>query len=226
MQSLVGVLNFACSVIQPGRAFLRRMINLTMHVTESQKFLFLTTDVKDDMRMWLTFLANFNGKSMFLNETFMSSKTLQLHTDAAKSLGYSGIYGSKWFYGAFPEDWKSLNIMTLEFYPIIIALDLWGELWKNHSILFFTDNESLVSVINKQTSHDNQVMKMVRHMVLHCLRHNILFRAKHIPGKKNVLADLLSRLQVQQFLELAPQVQASQTLVPLYLQPQNFWKTL
>lgn len=33
MQSLIGVLNFACSVVQPGRAFLRRMINMTMHVS-------------------------------------------------------------------------------------------------------------------------------------------------------------------------------------------------
>lgn len=33
MQSLIGVLNFACSVVQPGRAFLRWMINMTMHVS-------------------------------------------------------------------------------------------------------------------------------------------------------------------------------------------------
>ena len=43
-----------------------------------------------------------------------------------------------------------MNIMTLEFYPIILALEIWGSLWKNHCILFFTDNEALVSVINKE----------------------------------------------------------------------------
>ncbi|VDI66828.1 Hypothetical predicted protein [Mytilus galloprovincialis] len=36
LQSLIGVLNFACSVIQPGRAFLRRMINLTMTVSDGR----------------------------------------------------------------------------------------------------------------------------------------------------------------------------------------------
>jgi hypothetical protein len=40
--------------------------------------------------------------------------------------------------------------MTLKFYPIILALEIWGSLWKNHCILFFTDNEALVSVINKE----------------------------------------------------------------------------
>ena len=34
MQSLIGVLNSACSVIQPGCAFFRRMINLTMKASE------------------------------------------------------------------------------------------------------------------------------------------------------------------------------------------------
>lgn len=29
LQSLIGLLNFACSVIVPGRVFLRRLINLT-----------------------------------------------------------------------------------------------------------------------------------------------------------------------------------------------------
>ena len=172
MQSLIGVLNFACSVVQPGRAFLRRMINMTMQVSEKQNFIYLSLDAKDDMRMWLTFLQHFNGKSMFLNETFMSSLTLELHIDAAQSLGYAGIYKGKWFYGAFPTDWKTLNIMTLEFYPIILAIELWGSLWSNHSVLFFTDNEALVSVINKQTSIDALVMKMVRYMVLKCLQYN------------------------------------------------------
>ena len=32
LQSLIGLLNFACSVIIPGRVFLRRLINLTMGI--------------------------------------------------------------------------------------------------------------------------------------------------------------------------------------------------
>lgn len=226
MQSLVGVLNFACSVVQPGRAFLRRMINLTMNVSETQRFLHLTEEVKEDMRIWQKFLNEYNGISMFLNENFLSSNILELHTDAAQSLGYGGLYNTRWFFGSFPDSWKDLNIMTLEFYPIIIALELWGSLWSNHSILFFTDNEALVSVINKQTSRDNQVMKMVRHMVLCCLKFNILFKSKHIPGKRNVLADCLSRLQVQHFKKLAPQVNKLPTTVPTKFLPENFWNTL
>lgn len=226
MQSLIGVLNFACSVIQPGRAFLRRMINLTVKVSEHQQYLYLTEETKADMKIWLSFLENYNGKSMFLNDTFLSSGTLELYTDAAQSKGYSGVYRSQWFYGSFPDDWKTLNIMTLEFYPIILSVEIWGPLWKNHAILFFTDNEALVSVINKQTSQVGQVMRMVRHLVLRCLQYNILFKAKHIPGKKNILADCLSRFQVEQFFKLAPKAQNKPRSIPEIYLPKNFWKTL
>ena len=34
LQSLIGVLNFGCTVIVPGRAFLRRLIDLTVGVTK------------------------------------------------------------------------------------------------------------------------------------------------------------------------------------------------
>ena len=34
LQSLIGVLDFACTVIVPGRAFLRRLIDLTVGVTK------------------------------------------------------------------------------------------------------------------------------------------------------------------------------------------------
>ena len=37
-------------------------------------------------------------------------------------------------------------------------------------------------------------MIFVRRQVLACLKYNILFRARHVPGVKNVLADSLSRL--------------------------------
>ena len=74
----------------------------------------------------------------------------------------------------------------------------------NSSITFYTDNEALVLVINKQSCKNKTLMDFVRRFVLLCLQFNIMFKAKHIPGIRNNLAEALSRLQVQIFQQLAP----------------------
>ena len=61
IQSLVGPLNFACSVIRPGRAFLRRLIELTVGVRMLNHCIRLNKEVKEDLHLWLSFLSNFNG---------------------------------------------------------------------------------------------------------------------------------------------------------------------
>ena len=65
LQSLIGLLNFACSVIISGRASLRRLIDLTIGVKAAHHRIRLTSQVKEDLRVWLEFLNNFNGKSFF-----------------------------------------------------------------------------------------------------------------------------------------------------------------
>ena len=220
IQSLIGLLNFACSVIVPGRAFLRRLIDLTRGITKAHHFIRLRHEVKEDLRVWLSFLSSFNGKSFFLNEVWCNSNKLNLFTDASGSIGFGAIFGSEWCYGKWPDNWLHRNIAILEFYPIVLSLCLWGYKVQNHSVLFFTDNESLVHVINKQSCRDKSLMFFVRKLVLVCLKHNILFKAKHIPGIKNKLADCLSRFQVPTFKQLAPaHMNLCPTDIPLHLQP-------
>jgi hypothetical protein len=93
----------------------------------------------------------------------------------------------------------------------------------NQRITFFTDNAALVDIINKATSRDSTVMIFVRQLVLACLNFNILFRARRVPGVKNVLADSLSRLQVTKFKQLAPVgAHSSPTIIPDHLLPQSW----
>ena len=115
LQSLIGYLNFCCSVITCGKAFLRRLINLTIGIKKPFHHVHLNREVKADLSMWLTFLARYNGKSMFLNERFLSSNTLSLYTDSAQSLGYGAIYSSKWLYGMFPPSWQAYSITFWSF---------------------------------------------------------------------------------------------------------------
>ncbi len=221
-QSLIGFLNFACSVVVPGRAFPRRLIDCTKGIQKPHHHIKLTKAVKADLQTWLTFLDNFNGKSFFLPDIWESSHSLELYTDAAGSKGYWSIFGHHWFYGHWPERWHSLNITILELFPIVLALCVWGSHVSNKRITIFTDNAALVEVINRQTSKEPTVMVFIRHLVLTCLRHNILFRAKHIPGFLNVQADYLSRFQVEEFKALRPDAENCPTLIPENLLPQSW----
>jgi hypothetical protein len=212
IQSLVGLLNFACSIVTPGRAFLLQLIDLTHGVRLSHHRIKLNGEAKEDLNIWLSFLSTFNGRLFFLDDRWQNSSQLNLFTEFC--------------HGFWPNHWRHRNIAILEIYPIVRSLYLWGHKMANHSILFFTDNEALVHVINKQSCKDKALMFFVRKLVLVCLNHNILFKAKHIPGTYNHQADLLSRFQVQTFKREAPaSMNSCATDIPWHLLPAN-WEIL
>jgi len=226
LQSLIGSLNFACSVIVPGRVFLRRMINLTIGKNNPHHYIRLTKEIQQDLHIWEIFFQSFNGKSFFLEEAWATSCQLRFYTDAAKSQGYGIIFGCHWAYGEWPDEWKTnRDISFLEFFPIVVGLSMWCHTLRNKRVLFMTDNESVVHVINKQTSRDTYLLSLIRKMVFICLRNNILFRAKHIPGIQNGLADSLSRLQVDNFKSMSQGMDRVPTPMPEHLRPEN-WEIL
>lgn len=223
LQSLIGLLNFACSIIIAGRAFLRRLIDLTIGHTKPHYHIRITNEVREDLAVWKTFFDGYNCRSFFHDEQWLSSDHIRLFTDASGGLGYGAICGTHWFSGRWPDEWKSLPIATLELFPIMISLRIWAHRWENKKILFMSDNMAVVAIINKQTSKDKNIMSMVRVMVSICLKHNIMFASQHVPGKLNVLADRLSRLQLQEFRQLAPEADPCPTRVPDVTRPEN-WK--
>ncbi|XP_062572622.1 uncharacterized protein LOC134234551 [Saccostrea cucullata] len=160
LQSLIGLLNFACSVISPGRAFLRRLIDMSCKVSNPRHFIRLTCEARADIQCWLQFISHFNGKSVFLNDVWSSSDHLTLYTvDAASTQGFAAILGAVWFAARWPDEFKQLHITILELFPIVLAMEMWGSHFQNHKILFLTDNEAVVAIINKTSSKDKTVMK-------------------------------------------------------------------
>ena len=95
-------------------------------------------------------------------------------------------------YWEWPPSQAFYHITVKELFPIVLALETWGHLIANKCIDFYTDNEAVSEVIHKQSSRDETLMKLLRRLVLCTLRHNILFRSTHLPGKFNILPDLLS----------------------------------
>ena len=153
LQSLIGLLNFACSVIVPGRAFLRRLIDFTVGIVKPHHRIRLTSEARADLLAWETFILQYNGRSCFHFDKWVVSDSIRLYTDAAGVHGgFAAVLGHQWFSGPWPTDMQSLHITIKELFPIVLAIEIWGHLLKNHKILFMTDNLAVVHIINKTTS--------------------------------------------------------------------------
>ena len=218
LQSLIGTLNFACKVIPPGRPFLQRMIELTRNVKQPHHHIKLSAGFFKDLAMWKKFLRSWNGAKFFLSSTWESSDCLEFYTDASGALGYGGIFLTKWFYGKWVPHHKlgqpGISIAWQELFAIVTACHIWGEHLQNRRLILHCDNESVVNVINSKRSRIPRVMDLFRHLTFLTLQYNIYIRAKHVPGKRNEIADSLSRFQFQRFRQLAPQADTNPCPVP------------
>lgn len=50
-----------------------------------------------DIQMWSSCIDNYNGKSVILNNTWISSDRALLFTDASGSIGFAAVLGTEWF---------------------------------------------------------------------------------------------------------------------------------
>lgn len=224
LQSLLGKLNFACRIIPMGRVFCRRLSAATAGIQSPTHFIRLTREHREDLKVWHTFLESYNGRSVWM-EGPVSNCDMDLVTDAAGSTGYGAFFQGQWSAEAWPDFWVEAgftrNLVLLELFPVVLAVELWGERWRNLKIRLNCDNMGVVQVINRLSASSPPVIRLLRHLVLRCLQINVFLYAVHIPGVDNTLADSLSRFQWDRFRELAPAAETEGIPCPGWL-----WETV
>lgn len=60
VHSLIYLLNFACNVVMPGRAFLKKFIDLTIGIMKEYYRIRMTKQVEEDLAVCIIFLHFFN----------------------------------------------------------------------------------------------------------------------------------------------------------------------
>jgi hypothetical protein len=226
LESLVGKLSFA-SMVVPARPFLRRMIDLMSTIKIPHHHVRLTSEVRKDLTTWLHFMSNYNGRTYFRLLGVLDSPQLHLFSDASK-LGFGATFGPRWIQAPFPLSWQNklsnheIHISFLELYPVMVCMEVFGKFITNTNVLFHSDNQTVVHVLNKQSSKDKLLMSLIRPLVLTLIKFNISLRLQHIPGLYNYLPDAISRFQV------TPQILADNGMnpnpeqVPPTMLPANF----
>lgn len=129
LRTLLGKRNFACRIIPMGRIFCRRLAAATAGVKVPNHFIRLTRELQADLKVWDAFLECFNGRSMWQTGP-VSNADLELFTDAAGSAGYGAYCRGRWCAGPWPDSWREAgflcNLVLLELFPIVLAVELWG----------------------------------------------------------------------------------------------------
>ncbi len=93
----------------------------------------------EDLRIWLFFLDQYNGKTFFLKELLNSNAAINLCSDASKR-GFGCTYKNQWIQCEWPSEWVEMyHINFLELYAILVALSVWGHHLSNCTARFYCE---------------------------------------------------------------------------------------
>ncbi|XP_048254615.1 uncharacterized protein LOC125381594 [Haliotis rufescens] len=134
---VLGHMNFAMQVVKPGRTFIGYLLQLAHSVPDLKNRVQLNQECRFDFTMWICFLEQWNGVSLFTADRIDAPDFL-LYTDAAGAIGYGAYYQRKWFASKWPGRLFTLvaddmSIALMELYPIVMAAEVWGKEWAEKS---------------------------------------------------------------------------------------------
>ena len=208
MQSLIGHLSHAAFVVAPGRAFLRRMIDLMQVAKKPHHHVRLTADFRSDLQWWASFLPSWNGRAILPDP--VPAHTVTSDASGSWAVSDSGQY----FQLQWPESWLGVNIAVKEMVPIMVATAIWGHEWEGHTVLARSDNMAVVQALAKGSARHPLLMHLIRCLHFFTARHDISIKATHVAGSNNVAADALSRNKLTLFLQTNPQAAEKPSQIP------------
>ena len=101
-RSVIGKLSFATCVMTAGKCFLRRMYNATIGKAKPLARVEIPESIKEDLRIWANFLTHFNGKTLYANNTFLTSEDLNFFSDSSFK-GFGATFLFRFIVGTFPK---------------------------------------------------------------------------------------------------------------------------
>ena len=160
----------------------------------------------------------------------VTAETLKFYSDASANhkLGYGAVFDKKCLYNQWEHNYIKTyesSIEYLELYALMAAVLTWGHLIQNKRVIIFYDNSAVVQMINLSTSSCKNCMYLIRLLVLNGLVNNWRIFARHVTSKHNGPSDALSRLQLNWFHHLCPDMEPQPCKVSHLVWPaSNIWQ--
>ena len=162
----------------------------------------LSAEILKDIQWWITYINNFNGKSVLLDEKPITC----VYTDACNT-GSGAVFGSDWVYCNWRQHWPAmadLHINHKETLAVVLAALYFSPLWVNKRIYILSYSTATVGIINRCSTREPRVMETLRYLFWLSVRYNFHITARHVPSHKNGDADCVSRLHEPGNVERLP----------------------
>ena len=211
LESFIGTLQHACTVIRPGRTFLRQVISMLSIAKQPHHHIRLNAEFRSDVKWWKAFAAHWNGAAII---AIPEESSLCLTSDASGSWGCGAWHATHWFQLEWAAETRDWHIAAKELLPIVVASVIWGHLWRGRQVVARCDNAAVVAVLTSKYSKDKHMMHLLRCIFFAEAYGNFRLAAVHLPGAHNVLADDLSRNRLHAFHRLFPESDSYPTPVP------------
>ena len=119
---------------------------------------------------------------------------LQIFTDASKE-GWGAHLNEHTARGTWSLPESKLHINYLELKAVFLALKEFQSLCINQIVLVATDNTTVVAYINKEGGlRSSTLCALLWRILTWCTKNQVTLKARHIPGRLNVVADKLIHL--------------------------------
>ena len=205
--SLIGLLSATEKQVSAGRLHMRPLqwhLKKNWHVPEVlEKVIPVPQSLHPHLDWWLDENNVLKGQPLHPLQ-----HAVQLFTDALNE-GWGAHLGDFTARGVWSPFESRLHRNFLEMKAVLLALRQLEHLCKDQIVLVATDNTTVVSYINKQGGmRSGSLCALLWRLLSWCHHRGITLRARHIPGRLNVIADKLSRHNqvIQTEWSLSPQV--------------------
>ena len=192
LESLAGKLVYCCQLVRGGRIYLQRVFDTIRALKSRHHKVLLSEEFHKDIEWWLQYLDCFNCVSIISPD----KPTYEVCTDASPT-GAGLATTNDWLYLNWERDLphvKNAHINVKETIAVVAAVYRWGPMWAGGHVTVYTDNITTRAAINKGRCVNHIAMDYIRQLFWITEFFNITITCIHIPGKQNVHADAISRL--------------------------------
>ena len=193
LMSLIGLLTATEKQVHLGRLHMRPIqwhLKNNWRVPETlEKTIPIPRSLHPHLKWWLEESNVITGQPLH-----PLAHALQISTDASKE-GWGAHLNKHMTRGSWSLPESKLHINYLELKAVLLALKDFQALCTNKVVLIATDNTTVVAYINKEGGmKSGPLCALLWRILTWCTRNQVTLKARHIPGRLNVIADKLSRL--------------------------------